>query len=166
MTTHKTVCWDNNNIDRDDSTQLIVNKDVLRLLQNYVRPKLWVYWIHDPTKSQDVFKYLHTVEAESYDDVCVKIFNDNIQRLVRSWLVQIPVPTIVHIKKSEELVDIQDGCIHCSRLVGRYWFCPDHFPSNEILLKYMNFTDDAKCTEIDNILKFHSYVLKIKELEW
>lgn len=157
----------------ENRSSIVLNKDVLGIIKEYARPQLWLYWVYDEHKDNDQVKNSNVIEADNIRDAYIKIYDDIIAMLVRTKIIRLPVTDILYIKKQENMITMNNQCCHegCKCIVPPHRFCNDHFPSNEILLKYIVDSDHKYHTiwrlnyNIDFWRHGH-YLLKIKQLKW
>ena len=73
----------------NSDTEMVLHKDVLGIISQYSRPKLWLYWIYNERVHDDEIKFSRVVQADSYYDACVKIFDENAEFLVKNKYIKL-----------------------------------------------------------------------------
>jgi len=134
-----------------------LHKDVLSIIQDYAKPKLWLYCVYDFCVYNDPISDSKVIEANTYRDVCITIFNENFKTLYKCGLFD--RNSIIACGGP-----MNNNCTRCTS--NR--ICSEHTPFEEVI---KNMSDDTKYNHVQSIINGERYhttrrFIQIKELTW
>lgn len=155
----------------NDTNVIKLPNDIVGFLGSYCKPSLWMYWVYDINKSCRIFDEAQFVEAESYDDVCIHIFNTHIAHFIRYAVIQRPHHIIDKIYEDNKNDLCRRMCNNRTNIQSS--LCLEHFPTNQMFLKYFSDKED-KIRIIDDVMERPVYTgslgrthgIMIKQVNW
>jgi len=153
-----------------NTVQVNLNKDVLCIIGEYARPRLWLYWVRNDTVYEDSFRFSEVIEAKNRDEALVIIFDTHIRHLFKEKYQAI-YPEMLKLLRTIDNAHADFNCQRC----GYFYMNPDstlgpcyeHYPSKEALLTFfdiLEFGNNDKAQSIKNLIGHQ--IIKFKKLEW
>lgn len=141
-----------------------LNNDICEIIAGYTKQKMWLYWIKNPSKGDDEFKYSKTIRADNIEDVFVYIFAKYCKILHKQGCLTL------NEKLHNSLMNYSKKNDWCQRCSKREYKCPDHYPSNEEILEWYQTAFDPHSLKMHQIYSIKGLIgvgyIKIKEINF